>query len=405
MNKKKIINDPIYGFISISHEIIFDCISHPYFQRLRYIKQLGLSHLVYPGAQHTRFQHVLGAMHLMGKAIESLRSKGVDIDVEEEKGVLLAILLHDIGHGPFSHSLEHALLDGVDHEKISLKLMQKLNQEYNGQLDIALAIFKDEYPKHFLHQLVSSQLDMDRLDYLRRDSFYTGVSEGTIGIERIIQMLNVHEDQLVVDQKGIYSIEKFIMARRFMYWQVYLHKTSLAADQLMLSILRRAKNLIQNGFVLHATPALYYFLKHRVDENALNNDEDLLQYYCQLDDADILSAIKVWKQSDDPILSELCLMITSRNLPKISISNKEFSDDEIERVITTVSKKLNISKEDTQYFVYYGELVNRTYSSSSEQINILYKDGSVGDISNASETYTYLEKTAPTVKYFISYPK
>ncbi len=405
LNKKKIINDPVYGFISIQHELIFDIIAHPYFQRLRRIKQLGWSNLVYPGALHTRFQHALGAMHLSSKAIESLRSKGIEINQEEERNTLIAILLHDIGHGPFSHSLEHSILNEVDHEDISLSMMNTMNEEFGGQLTMAIEIFKGSYHKKFLHQLISGQLDMDRLDYLRRDSFYTGVSEGTIGLERIIQMINVFDDNLVVDQKGIYSIEKFIMARRFMYWQVYLHKTSLAADQVMLSILRRAKRLITEGLTLFGTPSLLFFLSQNISLKDLKENPRVLEEFSQLDDSDIVSAIKVWQNSGDVVLATLCDMLINRNLPKIKISNEAFSAEEESKHITSISKKLGISAEDAKSFVYRGDLANSTYSSESEQINILYKDGTINDIAKAAETYTFLEDEKPTIKYFISYPK
>lgn len=366
---------------------------------------MGLSHLVYPGALHNRFQHALGAMHLTSKAIENLRSKGVVISEEEEKAVLIAILLHDVGHGPFSHSLEHSILQGVKHEAISLKLMQELNDQMNGALSLAIEVFQGKYHKNFLHQLVSGQLDMDRLDYLRRDSFYTGVSEGTIGLERIIQMLNVHKDELVIDEKGVFSIEKFIMARRFMYWQVYLHKTCIAADSVMLSILKRTKELIKQGKELFGSPALLYFLEKDVSMYDLLNDKQVIKEFTLLDDNDIISAIKVWQSSNDAVLSKLCTMLINRNLPKINIMNKAVGDDELEKVIIEAAQKLNISKEDAAYFVNTGEMSNKTYSSESEQIKIRYKNGQVIDIADASETYGLSENKKAMVKYFISYPK
>ncbi len=405
MNKKKIINDPIYGFISINHEILFDCISHPYFQRLRRIKQLGMSHLVYPGAQHTRFQHALGATHLMGRAVETLRSKGVEINQDEEIAVQLAILLHDIGHGPFSHSLESSILTGVSHEAISLKIMEELNHNFGGQLHLAIEIFKGNYPKKFLHQMVSGQLDMDRLDYLRRDSFYSGVSEGTIGLDRIIQMLNVHNDQLVVDQKGVYSIEKFIMARRFMYWQVYLHKTSLAADQVMTSILKRAKKLIKEGSKLFGSRALLYFLSTEPGQHELQNNTEVLYHFNLLDDSDLISAIKQWMSSDDKVLSTLCAMLINRRLPKIIISNQPIAEKDIDQKLSEVQERHGLSIEEARYFVYRGDLANLTYSTESEQIEIKYKNGEIKDISRAAETYSFSGEGLPTVKYFISYPK
>ena len=405
MNKKKIINDPIYGFITIPHDIIFDCLEKQEFQRLRRIKQLGLTHMVYPGAQHTRFQHALGAMHLMTLAIESLRSKQIEISVEEEKAVLMAILLHDIGHGPFSHTLEHSLLQNVKHEFISEQLMRRLNQQFEGSLDLTIKIFKNEYSKKFLHQLVSGQLDMDRLDYLRRDSFYTGVSEGTVGIERIIQMLNVVNDELVVDEKGIYSVEKFIMARRFMYWQVYLHKTSLAAEQLLQSILKRAKYLMNNGKDLFASPYLKFFLKSHYTENDLSSDSQVLDTYCFLDDSDIMSAVKVWMNADDQILTELCKMLVNRKLPKISIQNTPVDKDQLNEIRSKVAADQKIERSDADYFIFSGKLENSTYSSREEQIKIFYKNGLVKDIANTSETFALAGDTVPSVKYFISYPK
>ncbi|MDB9883059.1 HD domain-containing protein [Bacteroidia bacterium] len=401
MNKKKIINDPIYGFITIHHDIVFDCIQLPEFQRLRRIKQLGLTSLVYPGAQHTRFQHVIGAMHLMDLAIKSLRSKDVSISVEEEKAALLAILLHDIGHGPFSHSLEHSILPGVHHEDISSVLMEHINIQMNGKLDLAIEIFENRYPRTFLHQLVSSQLDMDRLDYLRRDSFYTGVSEGTVGIERIIQMLNVKDNQLIVDQKGIYSVEKFLMARRFMYWQVYLHKTGIAADMMMLNILKRAKELIENGIELFASPYLTFFLKNEFTKADLRNPE-VLSNFCNLDDNEIISAVKVWQNSDDTTLATLCSMIINRNLLKINISDNEFSKNEIEKRLIAISEKLSITKAAASYFVITGKLSNNTYSPYGDSLKIGMKDGSLKELSETSEIYNLAYHNKPTVKYFIT---
>lgn len=405
MNKKKIINDPIYGFISIQHDVLFDCIEQPEFQRLRRIKQLGLAHLVYPGALHTRFQHAIGAMHLMSTAIESLRSKGVEIDQVEEEAVLLAILLHDIGHGPFSHSLEHSILPHVNHEAISLLIMERLVPRLGASMEIAIQIFKGEYKKHFLHQLVSSQLDMDRLDYLRRDSFYTGVSEGTIGLERIIQMLNVKDDELVVDEKGVYSIEKFIMSRRFMYWQVYLHKTSLAADQLLLSILNRARKLFHDGADLFATPSLAYFLKKDRNLADMQNNKEVLEHFIALDDNDIVSAIKVWQGSSDQILARQCTMLMHRKLPKVEILKTPVSEDKLTEIRAAVSKKLDIAIQDSKYFVYAGNMANMTYSSEHEQIQILYKNGVLSDLATATETYGVSGQDSPTIKYFVCYPK
>lgn len=404
MNKKKIINDPIYGFITIHHELVYDCIELPEVQRLRRIKQLGLTSLVYPGAQHTRFQHVLGCMHLMGLAVSSLRAKDVAISQEEELGVLLAILLHDIGHGPFSHSLEHSILADVHHEHISSVLMQRINKKMDGKLDIAIQIFEDKYPRKFLHQLVSSQLDMDRLDYLRRDSFYTGVSEGTVGIERIIQMLNVHNDELIVDQKGIYSVEKFLMARRFMYWQVYLHKTSIAADHILLNILRRAKKLIADGATLQASPFLSFFLTNNFTEKDLER-EDVIFNFCSLDDSEILGAIKIWQTSDDIVLSTLCQMLINRHLLKIKVVDQKIEDEFIAKKESEVATKLGISAEEAKYFVTTGKMSNSAYSIDGDNLKIGMKDGSLKELSETSEIYNLAQDQKPQVKYFITYTK
>lgn len=404
MNKNKIINDPIYGFVTINHDIIYDCIELPEFQRLRRIKQLGLTSLVYPGAQHTRFQHVIGAMHLMDLAVKSLRSKNVSISKDEEIGALLAILLHDIGHGPFSHSLEHSILRGVHHEDISSVLMHHINEKMDGRLDLAIRIFENKYERPFLHQLVSSQLDMDRLDYLRRDSFYTGVSEGTVGIERIIQMLNVKNNNLIVDQKGIYSVEKFLMARRFMYWQVYLHKTSIVADYILLSILKRAKELFSEGNELFASPYLKYFLTQDIDKSKLD-EKEVLENFCQLDDSEIIGAIKVWQRSEDRPLSLMCKMLTDRNLPKIKVSEEHISDKETDKQKAIASKRLNISVEDADYFIHTGTLSNKTYSSEGDALKIGLKDGSLKDLSETSEIYNVSWDNKPQVKYFITYLK
>lgn len=400
MNKKKIINDPIYGFITIPHDILFDCIELPEFQRLRRIKQLGLTHYVYPGALHTRFHHALGAMHLMKIALESLQSKGVSISVEEEKAVLLAILLHDIGHGPFSHTLENSIFIGVTHEHLSSRLMQIINEKMNGQLDLAIEIFENRYSRQFFHQLVSSQLDMDRLDYLRRDSFYTGVSEGMVGIERLIQMLNVKNDELIIDQKGIYSVEKFLMARRFMYWQVYLHKASLAADRMLLNILRRAKEISQNGQKIFASPFLEYFLKNSFKQDDITQQE-VIDNFCLLDDNDIVSAIKVWTKCNDQILSTLCKMLINRNLFKISIHNRPIEESEFKLELDLVMSKYNLTEEQAKYFVVKDTIANTAYSSTGAALKIGYKDGSLVDIDETSEVYNLKDHRVPQVKYFI----
>jgi HD superfamily phosphohydrolase len=326
-NKRKIINDPVHGFITIPDELIFDLIEHPFFQRLRRIKQLGLSHLVYPGANHTRFHHALGAMYLMVEAIDVLRSKGVDISAEEKLGATIAILLHDIGHGPFSHTLEHSLLNKIQHEEVSLLFMQRMNEEFNGRLDLAIAIFTDKYEKPFLHQLVSGQLDMDRLDYLQRDSYFTGVSEGVVGSDRIIAMLNVSNNQLVIEEKGIYSIENFIGARRIMYWQVYMHKTVVSSEFMLTSILKRAKDLYKQGMDLFASPSLKVFLKEDVTFDSFRQDDQMLLNFALIDDSDISTSIKVWQFCEDKILSKLCKDLASRHLFKTTISKKAFSKE------------------------------------------------------------------------------
>lgn len=401
MNKKKIINDPIYGFVTIHHDIIFDCIELPEFQRLRRIKQLGLTSLVYPGAQHTRFQHAIGAMHLMQIALKNLRAKQVDISEKEEIAALLAILLHDIGHGPFSHTLEHSILDDVNHENISSHLMHQINAQMNGKLSLAIQIFENKYDRPFFHQLVSSQMDMDRLDYLRRDSFYTGVSEGTVGIERIIQMLNVRNKQLIIDQKGIYSIEKFLMARRFMYWQVYLHKTSIAADELLLNILKRAKALIDTQEMLKVSPYLQFFLENSFSKHDLSNP-DVIENFCNLDDSEIYSAIKIWQNSNDKTLSKLCKMLINRDLLKIELFDSPISNIKINKKISETSKYLNISLSDASYFVSVGELKNNTYTSTGNSLKIGMKNGELKELSETSEIYNLTNHQKPQVKYYIT---
>ena len=401
MNKKKIINDPIYGFVTIHHDIIFDCIELPEFQRLRRIKQLGLTSLVYPGAQHTRFQHAIGAMHLMQIALKNLRAKQVDISEKEEIAALLAILLHDIGHGPFSHTLEHSILDDVNHENISSHLMHQINAQMNGKLSLAIQIFENKYDRPFFHQLVSSQMDMDRLDYLRRDSFYTGVSEGTVGIERIIQMLNVRNKQLIIDQKGIYSIEKFLMARRFMYWQVYLHKTSIAADELLLNILKRAKALIDTQESLKVSPYLQFFLENSFSKHDLSNP-DVIENFCNLDDSEIYCAIKIWQNSNDKTLSKLCKMLINRDLLKIELFDSPISTININEKISETSKYLNISLSDASYFVSVGELKNNTYTSTGNSLKIGMKNGELKELSETSEIYNLTNHQKPQVKYYIT---
>ena len=384
-NKKKIINDPVYGFITIPHEIIYDVIEHPYFQRLRRIKQLGLSHLVYPGAIHTRFHHVIGAMHLMQKAISTIRKKGHEVTEPEERAVLLAILLHDIGHGPFSHALEHDIVSGVSHEDISSFFIDRLSKEFDGELDLTLLIFQNKYPKSFLHQLVSSQLDMDRMDYLNRDSFYSGVSEGVIGSDRIIEMLNVKDGNLVLEEKGIYSIEKFIVARRLMYWQVYLHKTVVAAEYMLIHVLRKAKEVALSGVEIFGSPSLLYFLKQHITEENFKNNPITLDHFSQLDDFDILGAIKVWQFHEDKVLSDLSRRIVQRDLFKIEISKEKFTKERIADVKKYVSDKMDLTEDELQHYVYSERLINKAYNVNRENINLLMKDGSVVDVSEASD--------------------
>jgi HD superfamily phosphohydrolase len=401
LNKKKIINDPVYGFISIPTELIFDLIAHPYFQRLRYIKQLGMTHLVYPGALHTRFHHALGAMYLMDTALETLRSKGHQISAEEEEAATIAILLHDIGHGPFSHALENTIIEGIAHEDISSMLMNRLNEQFEGKLTMAIDIFNDTYPRKFLHQLVSSQLDMDRLDYLNRDSFFTGVSEGVISSERIIKMLNVKDDHVVVDEKGIYSIEKFLIARRLMYWQVYLHKTVIAGEEVLTKIFRRGRELISQGVELFATPALLHFLKNRISRDAFMNEDHHLETFAGLDDTDIMASVKVWASHPDFVLSTLCKNLVERNLYRVDIGNECPDEVFVESLRQKAMKKYGVSYEEASaYFVFTTSIRNNAYKPGDGNIGILMKNGQVKDIAAASDN-SNLEALAKTVKKYI----
>lgn len=405
MNKKKIINDPVYGFISIPSAILFDLISHPYFQRLRYIKQLGMTHLVYPGALHTRFHHAIGAMHLMSLAIEVLRSKGHEISKEDEEAVTIAILLHDIGHGPFSHALEHSLVNDIRHEDISMFMMQKLNAQFEGRLTGAINIFKGKHPRPFLSQLVSSQLDLDRMDYLNRDSFFTGVSEGVISFDRIIKMFNLVEDNLVIEEKGIYSIEKFLIARRLMYWQVYLHKTVTSGEQVLVKILKRAKVLALGGTFLFATPALHYFLTKNVTEADFFSGDDHLAEFSKLDDQDIFASVKVWRDHPDRVLSLLCRMLTDRNLYKIEISNDAPDEERVSRLKENTAEFLKLNEDEVGYFVFTDIIRNRAYDAGNSNINILLKNNVTIDIAKASDL-SNLESLDKTVKKFIlCYPR
>ncbi|MFZ6050833.1 HD domain-containing protein [Halocola ammonii] len=403
-NKRKILNDPVYGFISLNHDILLDLIDHRFFQRLRRINQLGLTQLVYPGALHNRFHHAIGAMHLMSEAIEVIRQKGQEITDEEAQGVLIAILLHDIGHGPFSHALEHSLVEGVSHEEISALIMSRLNEEMDGRLEVAIRIFNNDYPKNFLHQLVSSQLDMDRLDYLRRDSFYTGVAEGNIGSERIIKMLNVANDELVVESKGIYSIEKFIVSRRLMYWQVYLHKTVLSAEFMLVNILKRAKWLADNDIDIFASPVLKEFLYNRYGQDDFQKNPELLDKFALLDDFDIMGAIKVWTSHEDKVLALLSKKLMNRELFKIRLQNEPIPKSEIEEKTAELAKQLNLSEEDASYFVISRKIDNRAYNKAAENIKIQFKDGTIKDATEASDNLNLNALSETVEKYFISYP-
>jgi len=403
LKKIKIFNDPIYGFITVENSLIFEIIEHPYFQRLRRISQMGLSYLVYPGANHTRFHHALGCSFLMKKAIETLRMKDVVISDEEEEALYIAILLHDIGHGPFSHALEHSIVENVHHEEISLHFMQLLNQEFGGRLSLAIRIFKGAYHRDFMYQLISSQLDMDRLDYLKRDSFYSGVAEGNINAERLITMLNVANDNLVIEDKGIYSVEKFIVARRLMYWQVYLHKTGLVAENILVKILKRAKELTKNGAILPASKALQYFLETNITK--VNFDKEILELFSRLDDFDVISAIKLWCEHKDFVLSYLSKSIINRRLPKVEMHTQAFTSTYFESIQQKVKTKYNLNDDELDYLVFQGEVKNQAYCKEKEQINILYKNGKIADISDASDNLSIQALSKTVTKHFICYPK
>ncbi|HQQ93846.1 MAG TPA: HD domain-containing protein [Bacteroidia bacterium] len=405
VNKRKIINDPVHGFISIPGEFLYDLINHPWFQRLRRIKQLGLTNLVYPGALHTRFHHALGAMHLMQEAIFTLRQKDVEITPREEEAVLAAILLHDIGHGPFSHALEHSIVKGIHHESLSALFMRRLNLEFGGKLNLAIDVFNNRYRKKFLHQLVSSQLDMDRLDYLKRDSFFTGVVEGVISSDRIIKMLNVCRDSLVVEHKGIYSIEKFLIARRLMYWQVYLHKTVLSAENLLDTILRRAKELSAGGARLFATPALSVFLNANFSKKDFESRTDLLEEFARLDDNDLMASIKVWTGHEDPILSRLCSNLLNRKLYRVEMNNSAFSKEYISELAELARKKYKLKGKESDYFVFNGTVNNSAYNENSLNINILMQDGSLVDVASASDLLNLKSLSKTVSKHFLCYPK
>jgi HD superfamily phosphohydrolase len=403
INKLKILNDPIYGFISIPNPFIYDLIQHPYFQRLRRISQMGLSYLVYPGAHHTRFHHALGCMHIMQKAIEVLRFKGVSISEEEENALLVAILLHDIGHGPFSHAMEHSIVEDINHEAISLLFMKNLNDEFGGKLSLAIQIFKGDYHRKFMLQLISSQLDMDRMDYLKRDSFYSGVAEGNISSDRLIQMMTVVNDQLVIEEKGIYSVEKFLMARRLMYWQVYFHKTSLVAELILTKVLKRAKELTQKGMVLNCSEPLLYFMNNKIDLASF--DSNTLDKFANLDDFDIISALKAWVNNDDFILSNLSKMIINRDLLKIKLKNEKFSKVDLESLKSKFSKDNQVSIQDSNYFIFKGKIKNQAYSVQAEPIRILKKDNTIEDVVEASDQLNLKSISKEVTKYYLCYPK
>jgi HD superfamily phosphohydrolase len=401
-NKLKVLNDPIYGFIQIPNSLIFDIIEHPYFQRLRRIAQMGFSNLVYPGANHTRFNHALGCIHLMQKAVRVLRFKQISISKEEENALCIAILLHDIGHGAFSHALEHSIVSGISHEEISLKFMNSLNNEFDGKLTLAIEIFEGKYPRKFLCQLISSQLDIDRLDYLKRDSFYTGVAEGNISSDRLIVMMNVKDDALVIEQKGIYSVEKFLVARRLMYWQVYLHKTGLVAENMLVNVLKRAKELAEKGIDLFASTSLKYFLYNQINKENFTNET--LEMFSKLDDYDILSAIKEWTNHSDKVLSLLSQMIVDRKLLRVEIQKDFFDELQIDKKRDKFAKRLGISKDEINYFVFSQEIKNQAYNLD-EPIFILNKKGKIKDIAKASDQLNLQALTKPVVKYVICYPK
>lgn len=403
INKLKILNDPIYGFITIPNTLIYDLIQHPYFQRLRRISQMGMSYLVYPGAHHTRFHHALGCMYIMQKAVQTLKFKGVEISEEEENALYVAILLHDIGHGPFSHALENSVVEEVHHEELSLLFMEQLNAEFGGKLSLAIQVFKGEYDRKFMLQLISSQLDMDRMDYLKRDSFYTGVNEGNVNSERLIQMLNVQDDVLVMEEKGIYSIEKFLMARRLMYWQAYLHKTSVVAELTLTKILKRAKELAIKGEVLFGSPFLLFFLNNKIELNQI--DKTILDKFSNLDDYDVLGAIKQWQYHDDFVLSSLSKMIINRNLLKIELSEDKIDKIKLLDLKNKYAKQYGISDKEVEYFVFKGKIKNEAYSKSSEPIRILKKDRTIENVVEASDQMHLKALSKTVTKYFICYPK
>lgn len=406
-NKRKIINDPVHGFITIPTNLIYELIEHPYFQRLRRIKQLGITSLVYPGAQHTRFQHSLGAMHLMTEAIDTLRSKGNEITEDEAEAVQIAILLHDIGHAPFSHVMEEVFTKDISHEEISLIMMLQLNKEFNNKLDLAIEIFTFKYKKKFLSQLVSSQLDMDRLDYLKRDSFFSGVHEGVIGSDRIIKMLNIASDELVIEEKGIYSIEKFLVARRLMYWQVYLHKTALVAERMLVNMMQRAKEICRNNEALFATPQLLYFLNTEIDKASFKSNKDTLQHFVNLDDSDILACMKIWMGHSDKVLSQLANALVNRHLFHIEFSKSPFQEELIMKKKLEYQQKHELGTlEEAAFFVFSDSIANHAYrKKDDDNIKIMTKEGPIIDIAEASDMFDLSVLSKKVTKYFFCYPK
>ncbi len=405
MNDSKIINDPVFGFIKIPKGLLYDIVRHPLIQRLTRINQLGLASVVYPGARHTRFQHSLGAFHLMSEAILSLRQKGLFIFDSEAEAVEAAILMHDIGHGPFSHVLENTLISGISHESISLMMMEQINHDMGCKLNLAISIFKDEYPKRFLHQLISSQLDMDRLDYLRRDSFYTGVTEGNIGSARIIKMLNVVDDRLVVEHKGIYSLENYLTTRRLMYWQVYLHKTAVAYEKVLVNMLKRAKFLCQSGHDVFASPALSYFLKNDVDAIWFTEHAEALTMYEELDDSDIWSAMKAWKHDKDKILSLLATNMLDRRIFKVEVLEEPPTEERINELQEKIAHSVGIDIKDTCYLMSLNIIQKDMYSVDDDSIDILYKDGTIKDVSKASEILNVALLSKKIRKYYLCYQR
>lgn len=409
-NKRKIINDPVYGFIGIRNDFIFDLIEHRWFQRLRNIKQLGLTSFVYPGANHTRFQHAVGALHLMCMALETLRSKGVAVSAEEEEAACIAILLHDCGHGPFSHALENSIINDITHEDISLLLMRKLNEEYNGRLSLALDIFTGTYRRKFFHELITGQIDMDRLDYLMRDSFFTGVIEGSVGFDRIISMLNVVDESLVVDEKGIYSIEKFLIARRLMYWQVYMHKTVLSSESLLVKVLKRAKELANLGFDLYSTPALRFFLYNRIGREDLEKDGLftpglIASNFTRLDDTDIMVSAKYWTDISDRVLADLAGRLVHRDLFAIELQNDPFEEARVNELRFCAAKHLSVDESLSDYYVFSGSISNLAYTPESPEVKILLKNGNTAGISTVSDMFDHRFVSERITKYFLCYPK